>query len=571
MSIENPNMDNTPEKANPSKEQKDNFSEAEQKLLDDYSKSNKGERIDPSNMEAETNKVWWTARRSDFFEKNYKTISKNPDKYPKIYPLLQTFLKNNKQNIDKAFQERIDLMKQQTFLAERKFIEEMVNSPAMTSWLERHPEQSTRDAWEHFNDITWNKILERVNNEERKKFFVYPNIVKRVVNELYYAAEDNIQKNQTTEETKKWLKTVNLLLSSFSEQNPEFYKPFEAIHKNTKDYLLTINNQEITTDMKSNVDIGIYDKALKDFVTIAKQKTQDPTALQDAVITIQPILQNLYDQWLADYTKAKENNDPLKRMELFMDAESKLKKLTDLKRKSEFNFWAFEWTYSNTQTDMNISLAQGLLDDITYISSNTNVVPALYEIWYKLYGEALIETDLDAKKEKYETCKKYFEKIIEKKPEGKNYSQKANDLFVDSENKLQNINDFLEWESMKLGNSDVFIETVDIASLPIYCKPNPFNPGINDVLSVAVGENKQQFDTINIIDATGKLVAIYENGKNIFPSPDTRSKYKDKESESIVQFDLPLRDLWLSSGMYFITLSSKTTQITKTEKIIVVK
>ena len=57
MPIENPNMDNKPEKINPSKEQKDAFSETEQKLIDDYTKLKNYETIDPKNMTAETKKV----------------------------------------------------------------------------------------------------------------------------------------------------------------------------------------------------------------------------------------------------------------------------------------------------------------------------------------------------------------------------------------------------------------------------------------------------------------------------------------------------------------------------------
>ena len=94
---------------------------------------------------------------------NYKHISKHPDKYPKLYPLLQTFLSNNKQNINRIFQESFTTMKQQISSAEQKFTEDIYNSPAMQSWLTKNPEKHRRIAWNQFNEITSNKIAERID------------------------------------------------------------------------------------------------------------------------------------------------------------------------------------------------------------------------------------------------------------------------------------------------------------------------------------------------------------------------------------------------------------------------
>lgn len=57
MGIENMTLEKTPDNGKSSVEQKDTFTREEQKLIDEYSKSDKYETIDPSNMEAETKKT----------------------------------------------------------------------------------------------------------------------------------------------------------------------------------------------------------------------------------------------------------------------------------------------------------------------------------------------------------------------------------------------------------------------------------------------------------------------------------------------------------------------------------
>ncbi len=560
MPIESVNTEKNPEHwTNPSEKNK-RFSDGEQKLIDEYSKNKANAPINLSNMEAETKKTWWEAHRSLFFEKNYKSISKDPQKYPTLYPLLQTFLVNNKQAVNDTFTKNFNGMKWKLAPNEITFGQDIYNSPAMQSWLNKNPEKNGRIAWDQFNELFCNKILERIDQWDRKNFSSYPDIVKWVVDELFYAAENDIQKSQVTDKTEKMLSSVHILLSTISEQNPELYAQFKSIHTTIKDYLNTIKNEKTIMDIKSNVNIKVYDKVLENFVTISKQKTEDPSVLQEAVNIIQPVLQTLYDQWLSDYTKAKENKDPLEKITTFMNAQTTLKKLTALKKESGFNFSKFEWTYSNNQTDINISLAQDLIDDINTILRDDNIIPALYDAWYKLYQDAILEKDPDQKKEKYETCKLYFEKITEKKQEEKNYSQRARNIFTDSENKLQNINNYL-W-----GKWGITIERVDVSALPVYWWPSPFPRNWNEPFHLYVGENKQQFDTIEIFDVRGRRVANYENGKDIFPLPDTWSKYAEREWTNPIQFDLPLQQRSLSAGVYIFRLSSKATQITKSEK-----
>ena len=57
MSIENSTIKDTPEKIKYVQEQKENFTDAEQKLIDDFSKNTGYEKIDPLNMDAETKKT----------------------------------------------------------------------------------------------------------------------------------------------------------------------------------------------------------------------------------------------------------------------------------------------------------------------------------------------------------------------------------------------------------------------------------------------------------------------------------------------------------------------------------
>lgn len=57
MGIENITPEITPDKDKTSSETKKNFSDSEQKLINEYPKSDKYEFIDPSNMEAEAKKV----------------------------------------------------------------------------------------------------------------------------------------------------------------------------------------------------------------------------------------------------------------------------------------------------------------------------------------------------------------------------------------------------------------------------------------------------------------------------------------------------------------------------------
>lgn len=145
MPIENLITENKPEQWKSSSEQKKNFTDDEQKLIDVHTNTKniiKNEMIDPSNMEAKTKKVWGEAGRSDFFENNYKTIAKNPDKYPTLYPLLQTFLINNKIAVDQMFEENFNEINKTLTREETDFCNIVYNSYEMQSWLQQNKKKT---------------------------------------------------------------------------------------------------------------------------------------------------------------------------------------------------------------------------------------------------------------------------------------------------------------------------------------------------------------------------------------------------------------------------------------------
>ena len=133
-------------------------------------------------------------------------------------------------------------------------------------------------------------------------------------------------------------------------------------------------------------------------------------------------------------------------------------------------------------------------NDIKSIFSSNEMLPLLYDAGYKIYQEALTETDEDLKREKYETAKTYFEAIIEQKT-GK-VSSKMNEFIQETEIKIKNINMYLT----PVKGTNITIENINIADLPIKWGPIPFPANNIEPFHLYVGENKQQFDTIEIFD-----------------------------------------------------------------------
>lgn len=73
----------------------------------------------------------------------------------------------------------------------------------MQSRLYQHPEENKRIARDIYNDLFVANILEQINQKEWDKFAKLDNITHRVVNELFYAADNDIQKNDVTEKNQR--------------------------------------------------------------------------------------------------------------------------------------------------------------------------------------------------------------------------------------------------------------------------------------------------------------------------------------------------------------------------------
>lgn len=565
MGIEDRAPDNTPETIKSPTETKEKFSPDEQKLIDEYSKSKiliANQKIDPSNMEAETKKVSYESWRSAFFEQNYKTISKNPDKYPSLYPLLQTRLQNNKIAIKKMFEENFNEQKKTFTWEETDFANIVYNSYEMQSWLQQNPEKKMYMARTEYNNLFVANILERIDQKNWEKFTKLNNIVHRVVNELFYAADNDIQKSNTTDKTKERLNTINWLLTSLSDNNPYLYESYSSIHSQTKEHIQTLAAIQ-WNEMVNQINFNILQqeknkKSLDNFLKITEDKHQDPTILKDAVIIIKPVLTNVYSDWLDTYSKAKEEQDPLQQIILYMSAQEQFKQISMTKETSWIDFSLFD-----EELETFCTISKEMENEIKNIFSNNEMLPLLYDAWYKTYQEALKEADKDLKREKYETAKRYFEAIIEQKT-GK-VSSKMNELIQKTEIKIKNINMYLT----PVEGTNITIENINIADLPIEWWPSPFPKDNNDPFHLYVGENKQQFDKIEIFNISWQLVALYEINKDVFSTPDTQSKLH-QNYENPVQFDLPLQERSLAAGAYIFRISSKTTTISKSEKFVVV-
>lgn len=565
MPIENLITENKPEQWKSSSEQKKNFTDDEQKLIDVHTNTKniiKNEMIDPSNMEAETKKVWGEAGRSDFFENNYKTIAKNPDKYPTLYPLLQTRLKNNKIVVNEMFKKNFEEMNKKLTREESNLCATIYGSYEMQSRLYQHPEENKRIARDIYNDLFVANILEQINQKEWDKFAKLDNITHRVVNELFYAADNDIQKNDVTEKTKEHLTVLDYLLTNLSKNNPFLYENYSTIHKQIKEHiqtLATIQWDEILNQM--NFDIlqqKENKKSLDDFLKITKNKQQDPSVLEDAIINIKPILTNIYEDWFDIYNKAKEEQDPLQQIILYKKAQEQFKQINGVKEKSWIDFSLFYW-----ELETLFSLSKEMENEIKNIFSSNEMLPLLYDAGYKFYQDGLTATDEDTKREKYEIAKTYFEAIIEQKTD--KVSSKMIELIQKAEIKIKNINMYLT----PIEGTNITVENINIADLPIGWWPSPFPKNSMDPFHLYVGNNKQQFDTIEIFNALWQLVTSYEINKDVFLTPDTQSTLYQKY-QNPVQLELPLWEQNFAAGAYIFRISSKTTNISKSEKFVII-
>jgi len=312
MPVENLKTEINPDKEKTSPEQKKEFTDEEKRILNKSFVT-----YDNTTIEKETKKTGDDVGLdfSHFFEDNYKSISKNPEKYPTLYQSLQTFLVNNGQTTANMFTKNINAMEGKFSTTEIALATETYNSPAMLRWLNKNPEKNKREAWEYFHNLLGDIALTWIDQGKREQFSQYPNMTGWVVKELYYAADQNIQTNAITDVTQKQLSIVNALLSSISKENPKLYKEYETIHINTKNHLLTIANVKTITNLTIDTEsIPSYKQALTDFTTIAKQKTIDSDTLKESVTKIQPILSAIYEGGLSKYVQAKEETDPLKKI-----------------------------------------------------------------------------------------------------------------------------------------------------------------------------------------------------------------------------------------------------------------
>lgn len=557
MGIENMTLEKTPDNGKSSVEQKDTFTREEQKLIDEYSKSDKYETIDPSNMEAETKKTWGEAHRSEFFESNYKIISKNPDKYPKLYPLLQIFLANNKIAVENMFDENFREMNKSFTREEDELCNTIRNSYEMQSWLQQNPQKNRRNVRDKYVDFLFTRISERIDQKNRNNFINLPNFLTWMVKELFYAAEDDMQKNQITPDTKKRLTNTNEILSYISKNNPILYETFTDIHTSTKSYLATIKGQTMVEDMNINLVIGAgNDKLLEDFVKVAKNKDQDQSVLEDATRNIQPVIKSIYEKWLESFNKAKEEKDPLQQLMYYTEADEHFKKITSTKEDAGI-------TFENEDLELICTLSTHMNDEIDEFMKSSSIIPLLYDAGYKTYQEALRETDETAKEEKYASAKTYFEKLLEHKDD-KDKTKKMNDLMDEAQLKLDAINQHLT----PVAWTNYTIENIDISDLPIHVAPNPFDRDKDDLFKIYMGENKQDFDTVEIISLTWQIVSTYKIGTDVQIVSDIESSFWSTTNNA-KKIEIPLKELSLSKAMYFMRISSKRTQITKSEKFIV--
>jgi len=309
MSIENMTPENIPDKNKSSMETKDTFTRDEQKLIDDFNTSKKYYTLDLNNLEEETKKVGGEITRSSFFEDNYKVISGHPKKYPKMVPLLQKFLENNKTAIDSLFTELFANMRKKFSPMEMKILEDTYNSTERKERIINNPATPKLMTWNKFCDISLNNTIQ-VMEDSTTDTNEYPSIITWYINTKIENADKDTN-HGLYDLAKTDLTTIKTFIArlpknikeKYTKQSNDINQKIETI-TTEKQYQQSENNRKTTI---TNIDINSMDDTKRQITKLIPEdlSKEDLKKIQDK---LPDLLKELYEKSEQIFRWAQANN-----------------------------------------------------------------------------------------------------------------------------------------------------------------------------------------------------------------------------------------------------------------------